>query len=69
MLELDLILLSFFEKQFPHLAEAEQEVFVQLLDEEDPVLASWLFGPDKPANPDFSRLIFQIKRSRFNGLS
>jgi antitoxin CptB len=57
MLELDLLLTQFYREQFPQLSPREQALFDALLDEDDPVLASWLFGSVQPTNPDFIYLI------------
>ena len=60
MLELDLIFMRFYQEKFPQLTRDEQKIFELFLDEEDPLLASWLFGSAEPSNPDFVRLINQI---------
>ena len=60
-LELDLILLNFYEKSFPTLSTEDQDIFEQLLDEQDPVLSSWLYGDQLPASPDFQRIVSVIK--------
>lgn len=62
MLELDLIFMKFFQEKFPSLSVREQQIFIQLLDEQDPTLASWLLGPEESTNSDFARLISQIKQ-------
>ncbi len=47
MLELDLIFRKFFEEKFHDLSADDQQIFVELLDEFDPVLADWIFGGRK----------------------
>jgi antitoxin CptB len=57
MLELDLLLLNFYQTQFPTLSEPEKKLFAQLLNEPDPDLAAWLFGYGVPDNPKYLRII------------
>ncbi len=61
MLELDEILLPFFEKNYASLNENEQILFAQLLDEADPDLCAWLLYGHLPENAQFSALIEKIK--------
>ena len=44
MLELDLLLLPFFESHFDTLSEPQQKAFEDLLAQTDPELFSWLMG-------------------------
>ncbi len=61
MLELDILLQKFFEQHFSDLSTQEQQFFNSLLDEDDPLLASWLFGSEQPNDPNFASLISKIK--------
>ena len=61
MLELDLILLPFFEQHFTGLTPAQQQIFVQLLTEPDPDLLNWLMGHEQPADTKYNELIAIIK--------
>ena len=48
MLELDLILQPFAEKQLEHMTEAQVDAFDKLLGCTDPELFSWLMGHEQP---------------------
>jgi antitoxin CptB len=68
MLELDLLLGHFFEKQFENLSEAHQLLFVELLQEADQTLYRWLIkhndvveGEDK-MQEKFTLLLHQIRQ-------
>ncbi len=71
MLELDLLLLPFFEKKFASLSTTEQALFAELLKCEDQDLHSWLVGQHVPTDMRFISLINQIRdyaRSQKSGL-
>jgi antitoxin CptB len=61
MLELDLVLNRFFQNQYHHLPFEQQQAFIGLLDQPDPVLAGWLFGVDQPEDPGFKKIIEKIR--------
>ncbi|MBS0351086.1 MAG: succinate dehydrogenase assembly factor 2 [Proteobacteria bacterium] len=61
MLELDIVLNRFFEQQYDQLPFDQQQGFIRLLDQPDPILAKWLFGIDQPQDPEFIQLIALIK--------
>ena len=60
MLELDLLLLPFFDEVFKQLPEAEQAVFVRLLDQDDPDLLQWFSKKGTPDDPELGSLIEKI---------
>lgn len=61
MLELDLVLLPFFDERFPHLNTAEQHLFEELLGEADQDLYAWLLAY-KPCHQErFISLLSQIR--------
>ncbi|MGL6207846.1 MAG: succinate dehydrogenase assembly factor 2 [Lactobacillus panisapium] len=60
MLELDVILMPFFEEQFDSLTQEEQKDFVRLLELDDPVLFSWLMGKTRSDNPQLATMIDKI---------
>lgn len=49
MLELDVILLPFFNAHFESLTVQQQQNFVDLLEEADPDIFSWLMGYSEPS--------------------
>jgi len=57
LLELDLLLVPFFDEEFRSLDSKSQEAYVLLLEEEDPDLLSWISQKSKPENPQFDALI------------
>lgn len=66
MLELDVLLLPFFQQAFQSLTLAEQEGFVALLSESDEDLYYWLLTKSAPANPIYMQLVKKIRA--INGL-
>lgn len=61
MLELDLLLGHFLEEKFLKINEFEQNKFVELLDEPDPILFFWLTGKTSPDDADAALLINMIR--------
>lgn len=61
MLELDMILLPFFDQAFNKLSESDQALFESLLDEEDTDLFVWLLGQEQPSDPDCLHIITLIR--------
>ncbi len=59
--EMDLLLLRFLERDYPHLGAGEQSLFGALLGEPDPDLYAWISGQAEPANPDYLPLIGKIR--------
>ncbi len=60
MLELDLLLLPFFEEEFTHLDEREQATFVRLLEQDDPDLLLWFSFKASPDDPELASLVNKI---------
>lgn len=61
MLELDLILLPFFENQFNQLPSTEQQAFVALLAEADQDIYAQIFGFQPCSNPQFATILTSIR--------
>lgn len=61
MLELDFALERFLERGYGKLSEQQQNVFEQLLAQEDPVLYQWILGYDKPKTEEQLALITLIQ--------
>jgi len=61
MLELDILLLPFFDTKFSALTPVQQLEFEKLLESTDPELYAWLMGHEKPARPEFRELVKLIK--------
>ena len=60
MLELDLLLLPFFEARYDALSQDEKETFVRLLEMEDPILYQWFIAHQKPEDPKLNQLVEAI---------
>ena len=61
MLELDLILLPFFENQFDQLLESDQLAFEQLLSEPDQDIYAWILNFQTCLNPCFVDILVKIR--------
>ncbi len=62
MLELDLVLVPFFEQCFDDLSEQDQQRFVKLLEEEDTDLFAWFLGRVTPEDEDLAAIVAKINR-------
>jgi len=60
MLELDLLLIPFFDEVFADLSEADQQAYVQLLEQDDPDLLAWFSHKEVPGDPCLASLVRQI---------
>lgn len=61
MLEVDIFLTAFLHGRFAKLQSAEQELFAELLEEDDPALYAWLLGSEEA--PDKYKHLCQLIRS------
>jgi len=61
MLELDLLLLRYFENCFEGLTESNQQLFIEFLQESDQTLYQWLMGQSQPNEPKFLSLLQNIR--------
>ena len=57
MLELDLVLVPFVENRFKQLDEADQQRYIQLVEEEDTDLFAWTLGRQRPDDADLARIV------------
>jgi antitoxin CptB len=60
MLELDYLLLSFFEDYYMHLSEHEKMSFVSFLEEEDNRLYQWLVKRERSPFPEEYRFLLPL---------
>ena len=63
MLELDLLLLPFFEKDYSQLSVREQKIFEIVLEYPDPELYSYLIGEQISNDPEQQALLNKIRHS------
>ncbi|WP_372864921.1 succinate dehydrogenase assembly factor 2 [Spongiibacter sp.] len=60
MLELDLVMVPFFEQRFRELDERDQQRFVDLLECEDTELFQWFLGTSSPDDPELASIVNDI---------
>lgn len=63
LLELDIVLGRFMEKEFQHLSDEELSVFLELLDLPDPEFLALVNEKEETENPNFQRLLNKIRQS------
>ena len=64
MLELDMMLLPFFETQYKGLTVDEKVAFIDLLKENDQVLYQWFIGRQEPLVPALQDILQKIRLSK-----
>ncbi|MDG2070426.1 MAG: succinate dehydrogenase assembly factor 2 [Pseudomonadales bacterium] len=57
MLELDLVLVPFFEQMFDSLSADQQDTFVRLLEQEDPDLMLWFSRNGQSSDSELQALV------------
>ena len=62
MLELDLLLQDFVERQLNNLSEQALQTLEDLLNTPDPLLYDWLMGRQTPEDKELSALVAIIKQ-------
>ena len=60
MLELDLLLLPYFDEVFRTLTESDQLVFVRLLEQDDPDLLQWFSRNGESEDPELQAMVERI---------
>ena len=60
MLELDLLLLPYFDEVFDSLPDDEQAIFVRLLEQDDPDLLQWFSRKGVADDPELAALVERI---------
>jgi antitoxin CptB len=60
MLELDVVIMPFFEEQFENLSEQEQIDFVSLLECDDPDLFAWIMGHGRSDNLSHASMVDKV---------
>ncbi len=60
MLELDLLLLPFFDEVYRDLEPTDQATFQRLLEQDDPDLWLWFSQKDKSTDPELQGLVEMI---------
>ena len=60
MLELDLLLVPFFDEKFEALTEEEQQNFAKLLEQDDPELIEWFARRERAQDDSLQNLVTMI---------
>ncbi len=60
MLEIDLKLMPFAKKAYPHLSDQDKQVYKTLLEEEDTQLFAWVLQREKPENAELAVMMEKI---------
>lgn len=60
MLELDLLLLPFFDQHFPKLSASDQSVYARLLEQDDPDLQLWFSRQATSSDPALQKMVERI---------
>ncbi|WP_025738747.1 succinate dehydrogenase assembly factor 2 [Salinivibrio socompensis] len=60
MLELDVLVMPYFEACFDALNEDEKQDFVAFLENADPDLFTWLMGHGKPDDPKMKSVVDKV---------
>lgn len=66
MLELDFIFERFLNHHYDQLSENDKQLFMRLLNEEDPVLYDWLVVDLPCSNQVLQPIVDQIKKNYFH---
>ncbi len=61
MRELDQLLGGYLAIRYPQLDDATKTAFSTLLDQQDPELWNWLNGRSTPENPQWRRIVDEIR--------
>lgn len=61
MRELDISIMPFFQYEFDSLTDEDKQLFVRLLESDDPDLFNWLMNHGEPADPELQRMVALIQ--------
>lgn len=61
MRELDISIMPFFEYEFDSLDDTDKQLFVRLLENDDPDLFNWLMNYGEPADAELRRMVALIQ--------
>lgn len=68
MRELDISIMPFFQYEFDSLTDEDKQLFVRLLESDDPDLFNWLMNHGEPADAELQRMVAMIQdRNRARG--
>ena len=61
MRELDISIMPFFEFEYDSLSDSDKQLFIRLLENDDPDLFNWLMNHGEPADPELKRMVNLIQ--------
>ncbi|MGL5006878.1 MAG: FAD assembly factor SdhE [Plesiomonas sp.] len=61
MLELDVIIMPFFEHEYDTLTDVQKVDFIRLLESDDPDLFRWFMNSTKPTDPVLDAMVVLMK--------
>lgn len=61
MLELDVLFQPFVEAHYEQMTLEDKNIFVRLLEGEDPVLFAWFMGHEKCLDPELSKMVIRVR--------
>ncbi|MTD28281.1 FAD assembly factor SdhE [Erwinia sorbitola] len=61
MRELDISIMPFFQYEFDSLTDEDKQLFVRLLESDDPDLFNWLMNHGEPADAELQRMVALIQ--------
>jgi antitoxin CptB len=64
MKELDVVLEGWLQTRYAGASESERRAFEGLLEAQDPQLVAWLFGRERPADPELAALVDELVSGR-----
>lgn len=62
MRELDISIMPFFEYEYDSLNDQDKQLFVRLLENDDPDLFNWLMNHGEPKDPELKRMVNLIQQ-------
>jgi len=61
MLELDVLFQPFVESQYEQLSTEDKNIFVRLLEGEDPELFAWFMGHEQCPDPELADMVKRVR--------
>lgn len=70
MLELDVVIMPFFEHEYEGLSDEDKATFIRLLERDDPDLFRWFMNNTRPEDPVLEAMVALIKaRNKARGFT
>lgn len=70
MLELDVVIMPFFEHEYEGLSDEDKATFIRLLERDDPDLFRWFMNNTRPEDPALEAMVALIQaRNKARGFT